>query len=50
MTNLWDYLPQPTTWFSKTLSYTGVGRIEFSEPKGRVEGEIIDKAKRWLLM
>jgi hypothetical protein len=40
MTNLWDYLPQPTTWFSKTLNYTGIGRIEFSEPKGWVEGEI----------
>lgn len=40
MSDLREYLPQPTTWFSKTLSYSGIGRIEFSNPKGWVEGKI----------
>ncbi|HRE46667.1 MAG TPA: hypothetical protein PLD47_03000 [Aggregatilineales bacterium] len=41
MTNLQDYLPQPSTWFSKTLTYVGDGRIEFSNPQGWVEGKMI---------
>lgn len=40
MTNLLDYLPQPSNWFSKTLNYTGTGRIELSKPKGWVDGQI----------
>jgi hypothetical protein len=34
-----DYLPQPTSWFSPTLQYNGIGCICFSKPKGWVKGE-----------
>lgn len=40
MINLTEYLPQPSTWFSKTLTYSGIGRIELSNPKGWIEGDM----------
>jgi len=39
MTNENDYLPKATSWFTPEFTYTGLGRIEFSNPKGWIEGE-----------
>ncbi|MEZ4669184.1 MAG: hypothetical protein R3E39_14855 [Anaerolineae bacterium] len=35
-----DYLPKSNSWFSKKPRYKGLGRAEFLNPKGWVEGQV----------
>ena len=46
MTDLADYLPQPTSWFSETVTYKGIGYIEFSNPRGWVKGPMTCEVSR----